>query len=59
MRRDHSQYRGRDNEDASDGILVVQVRRLRAISREIFRPAAGAALIAQFMAFSSESLFRT
>ena len=33
------------NVDAADGILVVQIRRLGTISREIFQPAACAALI--------------
>jgi hypothetical protein len=33
------------NVDAADGILVVQIRRLGTISREIFQPAASAALI--------------
>jgi hypothetical protein len=32
------------NVDAADGILVVQIRRLGTISREIFQPAACAAL---------------
>jgi hypothetical protein len=37
---------GRTNENAADGLLVVQVRRLRTIYREIPEPAAHAALIA-------------
>jgi len=32
--------RGRANVDAADGILVVQIRRVRAISREVFQLAA-------------------
>jgi hypothetical protein len=33
------------DENAADGILVAQVRRLRTIYREVFRPAADATLI--------------
>jgi hypothetical protein len=35
MRQGQSWHRGCENDDAADGILVVQIRHLRTVSREI------------------------
>jgi len=44
MMRSNRGIKDTANVDAADGILVVQIRRLGTISREIFQPAACAAL---------------